>query len=440
MNKRNVAIVRYENPQESVRKAVELSKGLDHLPSKAKVVIKPNIVVWTKAVQFPKWGVITTSRVMEDMIILLKERGIDDIAIIEGVVSHDPKDTETMAHAFEYLGYGALKQRYGVESLNVFERPFKKIDLGDDVVVRMNKDILEADFVVNLPVLKTHAMTIVSLGIKNLKGMLDVSSRKKCHNINPGRDLNFWVSKMADPMSPMFTLIDGIYTNELGPSYDGRQRRSNILIASTDVLAADLVGTKALGIEPADIPHLVHAANHRGRPIDLSDVEVVGETIEAVAAPHKWTFPYNAEGTLPLPMEKMGIKGVSFRQFDLSLCTYCTDFVGVAIESIAYAWKGEPWDDVEVLSGKAMQPTPGKKKTVLFGKCMVQAHKDNPDINEMITIKGCPPKAQSIPTALHKAGIMVDPALFEDLDKAPGDYMKYYKDKPEFEEGFFQIK
>ena len=69
MSKHSVSIVRYEKPLESVRKAVELSNGLDHLPSGAKVYIKPNIVFWTTAVPFPKWGVITTSRVVEDMVV-----------------------------------------------------------------------------------------------------------------------------------------------------------------------------------------------------------------------------------------------------------------------------------------------------------------------------------------------------------------------------------
>ena len=100
MSKNLVAIVRYEEPLESVRKAVELARGLDHLPSKAKVFIKPNIVFWTRVVPFPKWGVITTSRVVEDVIILLKERGIADITIGEGTVTMNPKDLATPAHAF----------------------------------------------------------------------------------------------------------------------------------------------------------------------------------------------------------------------------------------------------------------------------------------------------------------------------------------------------
>ena len=62
MVKIKVALVRYQRPYESVKKAVDLSQGLRDLPPKARVFIKPNIVFWTKAVPFPKWGVITTSR------------------------------------------------------------------------------------------------------------------------------------------------------------------------------------------------------------------------------------------------------------------------------------------------------------------------------------------------------------------------------------------
>ena len=134
MEKRIVAIIRYEKPLESVRRVVDLSHGLDELPSKANVFIKPNIVFWTRTTLFPKWGVITTSRVVEDMVVLLKERGIDEITIVEGITTYDPKDRKTPAHAFETLGYNVLQKRYGVKTLNVFERPFKKCDLGAGAV------------------------------------------------------------------------------------------------------------------------------------------------------------------------------------------------------------------------------------------------------------------------------------------------------------------
>ncbi len=438
MGKSLVSIVRYEEPLESVRKAVGLCGGLDHLSARAKVFIKPNIVFWTRKVDFPKWGVITTSRLVEDMVVLLKERGIDDIAIGEGIVVR-PEDKETPAHAFESLGYNVLKKRYGVKVINIFDRKFKKVDFGNGDTLNFNEDILQSDFVVDIPVLKTHAQAVVTLGIKNLKGMIDINSRKKCHNADPEKDLNYWVAKLADPMPPILTILDGIYTTERGPSFDGRVRRSNILVASADVLSADMVGAKVLGYEPSEVPHLVHVARNRGRPADLSDVDVAGEKIEAVASYHRYSFPYNEEGTLPVPMERMGIKGLSYRKYDLTMCTYCSGVNGVALSAIAFAWKGDRWDDVEVLTGKSMQPTPGKKKTILLGKCMYQLHKEHPDIQEMIAVKGCPPKPEDIVKSLHQAGIEVDPTIIEQYDTAPRFFMKRYEGKPEFEEALFTV-
>ena len=441
MEKYKVAVVKYEKPIESVRKAIELSGGLDHLPGRARVFIKPNIAFWTRAVAFPKWGVITTSRIVEDIIVLLKELGIDDITIGEGMVTLDPKDTQTPAHAFETLGYGVLRQKYGIKAINVFERPFEKLDLGDGVQLNFNSDILNSDFVVDLPVMKAHNQTIVSLGIKNLKGMIDIPSRKRCHNMTPGKDLHFWVAKLADKMPPMFTLLDGIYTNERGPAYDGRMHRSDLLVASADVLAADLVGTKLLGHEPQNVPHLVHAAKNRQRPHDLSDIVISGENIEELARYHEYDFKYSEteDGIMPVTMAKEGLKGVFYHKFDLSMCTYCSGMNGILLSAIRYAWKGEPWDDIEILTGKSMQPTPGMKKTILFGKCMYKAHKDNPDIQELIAVKGCPPSPSSMLKALHQAGIDADPGLFENMEQLPAFFFSRYKDKPEFDESFFQV-
>ncbi len=439
MTRPRVAVVTYERPLESVRKAVELSGGLPRLAPGARVFVKPNIVVWTKAVPFPKWGVITTSRVVHDMVRLLKEHGVENITIGEGVVVHDSKDRESPAHAFETLGYNTLKARYGVRVINTFERPFRKVDLGGGAELNFNADILDSDFVVDLPVLKTHAQTVVSLGMKNIKGVIDIASRKKCHSADLERNLNYMISKLGNALPQSFTLIDGIYANERGPGIDGRIHRSNLLAASSDMLSADKVGSMLLGYHPSQVSHLVHAAADAGRTTDLSDLDVVGEQIEKVAMKLEYSFTYNESGTLPLPMDKIGIKGVSYPKYDSTMCTYCFLINGVIIKSIANAWKGEPWDDVEVLTGKIMSPSPGKK-TVLMGKCLYEAHKGNPDIENMIAVKTCPPSPKAVVKALHQAGIDVDPAVFENLDKVPGSYMRRYEGKPEFDESLFRVE
>lgn len=436
-----VSVLRYETPFASVSQAVTLANGLAHLPANAKVLIKPNIVFWTRATDFPKYGVITTSRVVEDIVALLKDHGVAGITIAEGTIVRDPKDKETAKAAFEGLGYGVLNKRYGVKALSFWERPYRKVDFGDGMTLNVAEDILDADFVVNLPVMKTHNQTMVSLGIKNLKGALDIASRKKCHRMDAENNLHHMVARLADPMPPMLTVIDGIFTNERGPSFDGKMRRSNLLVASADVLSADMVGARLLGWEPKDIPHLACAAARRLRPADGADIEILGESVEKLARRHEFDFVYteDQEEVLPLPFAQLGMKGLSYRKYDLSMCTYCSGINGVVLSAIRYAWKGQPFDKVEVLTGKSMQPTPGMKKTILLGQCIYKANKDHPAIQEMIAVKGCPPKPEEIVSALHQAGIPVDPKIFENIDLLPGFFLSRYEGKPEFDPSFFQV-
>ncbi len=441
MQKNPVSLVRYEKSIESVRKAVELSKGFDHLTHNARVFIKPNIVFWTTSVPFPKWGVITTSRVIEDMVVLLKEHGIDHITIGEGIAAN-PRNKEIPKHAFETLGYGVLKKKYGVNTINVMERPFRKVDLGDDIHLNFNVDILESDFIVNLPVIKTHSQTVVSLGIKNLKGMIDVPSRKKCHSTDTQKDLNVMIAGLWKKMPPMLTLQDGIYTLERGPWFDGKAHRSNLLVASTDILAADLVSAKILGYDMDDVPHLKHAMTQRESGFTLSDIEVIGEAIESVAKHHAHGFAYQAsdKGDMPVGLSRCGIEGLYYRKYDLSICTYCSHINGTVLSAIRSAWQGTPWEDVEVLTGKIMKPQPGMKKTILLGKCMCKENKGHPDIKEEILVPGCPPKSEDIFAALRKAGITPDPKFIEKIEKLPASFMARYAKKPAFDESFFRIK
>lgn len=438
MSKHLVAITKYRKKIKSVKKVIEQADVFKNLSGNENVFIKPNIVTWAVVPNYPKFGVITTSRVVEDTIIALKERGINNITIGEGIITLDPKDTETARHAFEYLGYNKFKKRYGIKVINTFERPFEKVDLGAGIELNFNADALHSDFVVSIPVLKTHAQTKVSLGLKNLKGLIDVNSRKICHSADLEKDLDFHVSKLSNKLPPTAVVIDGIFKNERGPSHDGRMKRSNILVASSDMFSADKVGAQILGYEPSEIPYFVYYAKEHNRTLDLSDVEVVGTKIENVAEKLEYKFPYTEDGSIPLVFKKRGIKGISYREYDNSLCTYCSGTTGPMLTAIAFAWEGEPWDDVEVILGKRMEPTPGKKKTILFGQCMVNKHRNNPVINEMIPIKGCPAKPENVLNALHKAGINVSPELIENLERLPSlGGIRYRNRFNEFEELFF---
>ena len=140
---------------------------------------------------------------------LIRLNGVNDIIIGEGIVTEHPKDWETAEDAFEKLGYNSLKERYGVKVYDIFQRPFEKVELAEGVTAKMNADMLKADFLIDVPVLKTHAQCVVSLGIKNVKGLINIASRKKFHGDDPKYTLDYNVSHLADRAPPGLTIIDG---------------------------------------------------------------------------------------------------------------------------------------------------------------------------------------------------------------------------------------
>ncbi|RLC04859.1 MAG: DUF362 domain-containing protein [Deltaproteobacteria bacterium] len=450
MNHIKVAIHKFKRNNETIKKAVESADAFEHLPKNAKVVIKPNIVVWLDT-PYPKWGVVTTSIIMEETVILLKDYGINDISIVEGSLQMNPREKHIGQKSFEGLGYLKLKKRYGVKLLDVWERPFEKIEIADGLTLKVNADLMASDFLVNLPVLKAHSQVRVSLGIKNLKGFLNVASRKKCHNADTVKDLDYMISRLPELLPPSATIIDGIYTLERGPSFDGKPRKSDLVIASSNVLAADMVGAKVLGHNPRDIPYLVQAAETRGFSIGLSDnkdfqdskdligIEVLGEKIEDVAAFHKDSFPYNEDNTLPASMEKMGIKGLRFHKYDSTLCTYCSPLIGKLLTIIAMSYKGKPFDEVEFLTGKRLRPTLNMKKSILVGQCMCALNKNHDGPQEIVKIEGCPPRPEEAALALKSIGIDIDPSFFTNLEMEGAFFMKRFKDNPEFDESYYTI-
>lgn len=435
-----VGVARYEIPYRSVYLAVERAGGFSAIKPDSRIFIKPNIVTWLPGGIFPKWGVITTSRIVEDTIRLLREAGLRHIKIGEGIVFAGKNRGKITEEAFRSLGYYRLKERYEVEVVDLFDRPFKKVEIDDGVNLNFSVEALESDLVVNLPVLKTHAQTVVSLGIKNLKGLIDIPSRKKCHSIDNGRDLHYYVGRLFTALPPVWTIIDGIFSNERGPGFDGIAKRTNVIIASRDVFSADKVGSTVLGHSPSDVPHLVHASKVLGRPLDLSDVQIEGEDLKTIVNYHAFSFDYNDDNSLPIVMDRMGIRGLSYRKYDDTLCTYCSFLNGSLLTAIVRAWKGRPWDDVEVLTGKAMAPSGNKKHTILLGKCMSTLHANNPLIQHAVFVKGCPPKPLEVIKAFGEVGIHLDASIMEQPERYGIRFLKKYEGKPEFDESFFKVE
>jgi uncharacterized protein (DUF362 family) len=427
-----VALKRYESSPLSLKQVIDLCEGFKTLQSAAKILIKPNLVMWDPIVPIPPYGVFTTTRIVEDLIILLKEQGCSDITIGEGsVIIHGGESTWA---AFKGLGYSTLAEKYNVRLVDFNRSPAVTLKIGNIQPVRVAKETLETDFLINIPVLKTHGQTKVSLGIKNLKGCIKTISRKQFHD--PAYGLENCIQWLPDIFRPSLTIVDGIYALERGALHTGSTAyRKNLLIASTDPLGADLVAARTIGFNGNEIDHLKNYANRTGKPLQLDAYEIKGDSLEDNVTPLKWDWVWTPDNAGPAAFEKNGIRGISVPKYDNSLCSGCSPIVNMINVLIMSAFKGTPFDNVEILNGKKMQARPGFDRTILIGNCIIEANRTNSNIKRALKVTGCPPSDADVCDGLCSAGIQVDPSAYTRFLVRQAEK---YNAKADYVKGFFQ--
>ncbi len=430
MEKNKVSIVKFNNYRENIRRAIEMCDGLIHLKVSDKVLLKPNLVMWDSVYPFPKYGVITTSVVVEEVVKLLKEYGCSDITLGESSIEDAELGSGTK-EAFEGLGYHHLQAKYGLKRVDFNDGPFTKTDFGD-FSLNIASQVFESDFIINLPVLKTHSQTKVSLGFKNLKGCLDLTSKIRCHNKNT--PLNHYISELGEEISPQLTVIDGIYSLERGPAFNGRAYRSDVIIASRDMFSADVIGCQAIGFTPSEIGYLARHASKNNLPLDTSLIKIIGERLDEISMKLEWDWKWNKDKTAPEALERMGVSGLYYPKYDDTLCSGCAHMTNIMLVLLLGAYKEKPFTGCEFLGGKATLSRGGYDKSFLFGNCAVGLNKNNPAIREAVEIRGCPPGTSEVVQVLNKHGIPASMDMYATYRNA---LAAKYKDKSGFEEGHF---
>ncbi len=134
--------------------------------------------------------------------------------------------------------------------------------------------ILSEACLINLPVLKTHVVSTMTLGMKNVMGILPRPDRRSMHTF--GIDQS--IVDMNRGIKPDLTIVDGsVGQDGEGPLY-GDKADLEVLVAGRDSLAVDLVCCQLVGVKPRDIPHLKLALEQLGKP----SWTVVGEDVGVI--------------------------------------------------------------------------------------------------------------------------------------------------------------
>lgn len=402
MGKPVVSLVRFRDSYSSLKEALELCNGLEGFQKNDKILIKPNLVSWDFDLPFPPFGVVTTSAVIGSLVQILTENGFRDITIGEAPLPIlKPKGRSI----FKVLGYEKLQEKYGVKLVDFNEDKFEEVDFGD-FKLSVAREALGADKIINVPVLKTHNQAKVSLGIKNLKGCLNRKSKMFCHGVE--HDLHHTFNRIIEKLPVALTIIDGIFTLERGPSHTGKAIRKDLLIASRDPFACDLAGAEVMGYRAEDVPHLKHYAVRHGYSLHVGDYEIRGEDLEKIRSFVDYDWEWADDNTGPAGFKKRGVTGLAVRKYDDTLCTGCSVQYNPMLLLLLSAFKGHPFPNVEVVSGKKQRASKGFEKTILFGKCACDLNKDNPDIKQAVPVPGCPPDLKKFEEILKREGINCD--------------------------------
>lgn len=404
-----VALTQWKDGGRAVEEALELCDGLKNFEPGMRVYIKPNLVEYLTGVNFSPYGIITTSVVIDALVRCFKDAGAKDITIAESAMNNKEFNCGTRL-TYKALNYDALSKKYGVKLLDLNEHPFEKTGM-NGFSLSLSKTILQdADFFVNVPVLKTHEQTKVSLGFKNNKGCLNTKSKNICHHRK--RKLDDFVARLGERLYPQLTVIDGIYSLANGPIHTGKAYRENLIVASRDMFSVDCLGAHLMGFDPADVGHLAIFAEQHDRSLDPGGLEVKGldprEHIHAIPCLDYDDPWYLGADVQPKFFKKTGVEGFRQPHPGQTVCTGCSLLFPLSVLFVITASilsKGKPYDDYELLGGKLAKPSGHANKTFLLGDCIIAANRKGEGIKEAIPIPGCPASLEQMLTVFNENGI-----------------------------------
>lgn len=261
---------------EKIKKAVDLLGGMHRYVSPGeKVLLKPNLCIGRP----PETCVNTHPLVVKSVARLVQEAGATPLI-------GDSPMLGPARNAADKSGIGDVARELGVDLVEfepvTVEHPdgkiFKTFTIG--------KIVKEADKVINLPKLKTHALLLLTLAVKNMYGCIPGTRKAQGHVKTFKAGKEYFAQMILDLnalVNPVLTIVDGVMAMEgMGPGF-GDPRHLGLFIAGTDCVAVDRVIAEIVKVKPEHDP-LLRVAITKGYGVgELEEIAVAGETIQDVS-------------------------------------------------------------------------------------------------------------------------------------------------------------
>ena len=359
-----VSVVRAgEDRAAAIREAVELAGLADSFLPGQRVTIKPN---WHGGNGY------TSPAVVVAMARYVRERGTAEIVVGDGPFYG--KSSEENAAYVDAMGVREPLAEMGARVVNFHDEPYAlRRDLSPDLPAEMgiSRHATDCDALVNLPLMKTHFGTLVTFGIKNLKGCIRPEDKAAFHKM----ELHAALVALNCVLRPAVHVMDATTAYEgLGPG-GATPVELGLVLCSDNVVALDSVAVSLMGLEPRACKLVAMAAQAGLGPARLEAIEVRGERLED----HRRAFE--------LPFEAFRRKYPS-----LTVCCEhaCSGCLGNFFSALAFG-PTPPREDCPAIQLGRGDPPPA---ALLIGDCAIRCAEGH------ATVPGCPPNIADIMKAM----------------------------------------
>ena len=361
MNKNDIILINGTDYKQMARAVLEKAFLADLIKDRSKkVALKPNIL----GTVLPEEGATTHTELVCAAIEYLQENGFKNIFIMEGAWVGD--DTQT---AFNVLGYNAISKKYGVPLIDLQTDESVRLD-AKGMKISVCKKALDMDFVINMPVAKGHCQTLITCALKNNKGVIPNSEKRRFHTLG----LHKPIAHLNTVVRSDFILVDNI-CGDLDFEEGGNPVYMNRVLAFRDPVLCDSYMCGCLGLDPAEVEY-IRLAEKLGAgcgDVERANLIKIGKTTDAKVSAQT------------IPSHTKVARLSKYVESDNS-CSACYSQLIYALNRLSDEGllKG---DKAKIVNGQGYHCKEGEPGKVGIGGCTAGYDP---------SLKGCPPRAIDI--------------------------------------------
>lgn len=247
----DLVVARGSDPETIVRRAIAALGGMEKFVSPgASVIVKPNICV---AYHSYEYAATTNPWVVGALVKLCYEAGAGSVQVL------DYPFGGTAQQAYAASGIQEQVEAAGGEMAAMPGFKFVSVDFPQGQKMKKTKvfeDILKADVLINVPIAKHHSLAGLTMGMKNLMGI--VQYREGMHAY-----LGQKLADLSSLVKPALTVLDAVRILTANGPTGGRLddvKQLDTIVAGTDIVAVDSYGTTLFGLKPEDMNYIQAAA------------------------------------------------------------------------------------------------------------------------------------------------------------------------------------